>query len=48
MDVREEVCLQIMETLEELGLSFAFPSRAVYLHNTNQDEPERNPRCAAS
>lgn len=32
MDVREEVCLHIMEVLEELGLSFAFPSRTVYLH----------------
>ncbi len=32
MDVREEVCLQIMDVLEELGLEFAFPSRTVYLH----------------
>jgi MscS family membrane protein len=38
MDVREEVCLQIMEVLEELGLSFAFPSRTVFLHHANRDE----------
>lgn len=38
MDVREEVCLQIMDVLEELGLDFAFPSRTVYLHQAG-DRP---------
>jgi MscS family membrane protein len=47
MDVREDVCLKIMEVLEELGLEFAFPSRTVYLHHAAV-ELERNPRCAAS
>jgi len=36
MDVREEVCLQIMDTLEESGLEFAFPSRSVYLHHADR------------
>lgn len=30
--IREEIGLQIMEELEQLGLRFAFPSRTVYLH----------------
>jgi MscS family membrane protein len=37
MDIREEVCLQIMEVLEELDLSFAFPSRTVYLHQAGEE-----------
>ena len=41
MNIREEICLQIMETVEELGLNFAFPSRTVYLHRAAGDEPER-------
>jgi len=32
LQVRQEVNLAIMHLLEELGLSFAFPSRTVYLH----------------
>lgn len=39
MDVREEVCLQIMDALEEQGLSFAFPSRTVYLHQAGEQQP---------
>jgi MscS family membrane protein len=39
LDVREDVCLKIMDLLEELGLQFAFPSRTVYLHRADADEP---------
>jgi MscS family membrane protein len=46
LDAREEVCLQIMDTIEGLGLKFALPSRAVYLHHTDHNEPERTSRCA--
>lgn len=31
LQIRQEVNMQIMELLEELGLEFAFPSRTVYL-----------------
>jgi MscS family membrane protein len=48
LNVREDVCLQIMDLLEELGLKFAFPSRTVYLHHADGGEPERNVRCAVS
>ncbi len=33
LDVRQDVCLKIMETLEAQGLEIAFPSRTVYLKN---------------
>ncbi len=33
LEAREDVCLKIMDTLEELGLSIAFPSTTVYLRN---------------
>jgi MscS family membrane protein len=42
LNVREEVCLRIMDLLEELGLQFAFPSRTVYLRHAGGDELERN------
>lgn len=43
MDVREEVCLQIMDILEESGLEFAFPSRSVYLHHADPAAPPPRP-----
>jgi MscS family membrane protein len=39
LNVREDVCLKIMDLLEDLGLQFAFPSRTVYLHRADADEP---------
>lgn len=39
MDVREDVCLQIMDILEELGMEFAFPSHSVYLRQTDDGLP---------
>jgi len=33
LEAREDVCLQIMDLLERLGLAIAFPSRTLYLHN---------------
>jgi MscS family membrane protein len=36
--IREEVCLKIMNILEELGLQIAFPSRTVYLRDAEGDE----------
>ncbi len=38
LDARQDVCLQIMDILEEMGLEIAFPSRTVYLNN--QDLPD--------
>jgi MscS family membrane protein len=38
LSIREEVCLKIMNILEELGLQIAFPSRTVYLRDTEGDE----------
>lgn len=48
LNVREDICLKIMDLLEELGLQFAFPSRTVYLHHADGDDPERSSRCAVS
>ena len=38
LDARQDVCLQIMDILEEMGLEIAFPSRTVYLQQ-DQEEP---------
>ena len=43
LNAREEVCLQIMDTLEGLGLQFAYPSRTVYLHQVGDRDLERSP-----
>ncbi len=40
LDAREDVCLKIMETLEALGLEIAFPSRTLYLHESQQPSSE--------
>ena len=40
LDAREDVCLKIMEALENLGLEIAFPSRSVYLHNMETETPQ--------
>ena len=37
LEARQDVCLRIMDILEELGLSIAFPSRTVYLHQEETD-----------
>lgn len=37
--LREELHLRTMDILEELGLSFAFPSRTVYLHGAESSRP---------
>lgn len=42
LDAREEVCLQIMDTIEGLGLKFAYPSRTVYLHQAEDQNLERS------
>lgn len=34
LEAREDVCLKIMEILEKLGLEIAFPSRTLYLHES--------------
>ena len=33
LDARQDVCLKIMDLLEDLGLEIAFPSRTLYLHD---------------
>ncbi len=40
LDAREDVCLKIMDRLENLGLEIAFPSRTLYLHQTPQGLPD--------
>lgn len=39
--VREDINLQILEKLGEIGVSVAFPSRSIYLEQTSADELER-------
>ena len=42
LDAREDLCLKIMECLENLGLEIAFPSQTLYLHDMDgkqQDLP---------
>jgi MscS family membrane protein len=38
LDAREDVCLKIMDILEQLGLEIAFPSRSIYLRGQNSTE----------
>ncbi len=40
LDVREDVCLKIMDTLAELGLDIAFPSTTVYLRQEDTEAAE--------
>jgi MscS family membrane protein len=41
LDAREDVCLKIMETLENLGLEIAFPSQTIYMHDMDSEkQPE--------
>jgi MscS family membrane protein len=41
LDAREDVCLKIMETLENLGLEIAFPSQTIYMHDMDgEKQPE--------
>lgn len=40
LDAREDVCLKIMETLEEIGLEIAFPSQTLYMHDMDREKPE--------
>lgn len=37
LDARQDVCLKIMDILEEMGLEIAFPSRTIYLENKAGD-----------
>jgi MscS family membrane protein len=46
LKVREQVCLQIMAIIEELGLDFAFPSRTVFLHHAGPGDPLPQPVTA--
>ena len=40
LDAREDVCLKIMETLEEMGLEIAFPSQTLYLHDMDSEKSQ--------
>jgi len=44
LDTREDVCLKIMETLEELGLEIAFPSQTLYLHDMDSEKQPEGPQ----
>lgn len=37
LDARQDVCLQVMDILEDLGLEVAFPSRSIYLRGKEED-----------
>jgi len=41
LDAREDVCLQIMETVAGIGLEIAFPSQTLYMHDMDQEEGEK-------
>jgi len=46
--VRESLNLQFMSALQEIGVEFAFPSRAIYMREDNDDERKKHSeRCAA-
>ncbi|MDK2847143.1 MAG: MscS family rane protein [Desulfuromonadales bacterium] len=47
LDTREDVCLKIMDILEDLGLEIAFPSRSVYLRG-EQEQKEALPTVSAT
>lgn len=47
LDAREDVCLKIMDILEDLGLEIAFPSRSVYLRG-EQEKKEALPTVSAT
>lgn len=38
LDAREDICLKIMETLENIGLEIAYPSQTLYLHDLDSDK----------
>jgi MscS family membrane protein len=40
LDARQDVCLKIMDILEEHGMEIAFPSRSVYLRQAEEALPE--------
>lgn len=40
LDAREDVCLKIMEILENIGLEIAFPSQTLYLHDMDANKPD--------
>ena len=42
LDAREDVCLKIMDNLEELGLEIAFPSTTVYLRKEETEAITEN------
>ncbi|MCF6238070.1 MAG: mechanosensitive ion channel, partial [Candidatus Marinimicrobia bacterium] len=46
LDAREDVCLQIMDTLAELGLHIAFPSTTVYLRKDDTETKKAIPEKA--
>ncbi len=43
LDAREDVCLRIMDTLENLGLEIAFPSQTLYLHDMDGEKDDKTP-----
>ena len=47
LTARQEILLQIMALAEELGVSFAFPSRTVYVENAPDTAAARTVRSAA-
>jgi MscS family membrane protein len=38
LNARQDVCLKIMDILEDLGLEIAFPSRSVYLRGGEDEQ----------
>lgn len=48
LDAREDICLKIMDILEEMGLEIAFPSTSVYLQREVADSAEALPARQAT
>lgn len=47
LEARQDVCLKIMDLLEELGLEIAFPSRTIYLNDQRTRSQHPTPRDLA-
>lgn len=41
LDAREDICLKIMEALENIGLEIAFPSQTLYLHDMDLEKQKQ-------
>ena len=40
LEAREDVCLKIMDALEQIGLEIAFPSQTLYMHQMVSEDKQ--------